>query len=338
MTTDEYIKKIAESLKLPMRTDFLNKNYLQEAVTIVNTIIKNSLYSNSQTISLNDVVFTDYTFGAKKIVSDRTECKDKKGNILIEVQYSSKRRFSQILFDIYYPKANDVSYYHYTKISALNHILKGQLKLKPLVSNENYDEFRTFYEDHNILGYFHNKDYDGTLMKDALMKEIYAFCMASKVNLKKENEDALWRSFADNGEGVRIEFEIQTEHPDFRKIFYPDKNLDKKDLVINRLQSVIKNLYERDLYIPGISKIGSFYLPGIYKIENEVRFVVKKHTDEYKFNYEDNNGYLILPFKNEYAEFKIKRIKIGEKCSTESKEKIKQLILSNGFPVEIIEE
>lgn len=336
--TDDYIKKIAESLTLSMRTEFLNRNYLQEAVTIVNTIITNSIYNNSQTINSSEIEFTDYTFGAKKIVSHRTESVDQSGNTSIEVQFSAKNKISQILFDIYYPKANEASYYHYTKISVLRHILKGQLRLKPLISNENYDEFRAFYEDHNILGYFHNRDYDGTLMKDALMKEIYVFCMASKIGLKKENEDALWRSFADNGQGVRIEFDIKTKHPDFRKVFYKDKNFDNRDLVINRLQSVVKNLYERELYIPGISKIGSFYLPGIYKIENEVRFVIKKHTDEYEFKYNDNDGYLILPFKNEYSEFNIKKIKFGESCSKESKDQIRQLIKNSDYREGIIEE
>jgi len=321
-----------------MRTEFLNRNYLQEVVAIVNTIITNPIYNNSQTINSTDVEFTDYTFGAKKIVTERAETTDTNGDTLVEVQFGSNYRISQILFDIYYPKANEDSYFHYTKISALRHIIKGQLKLKPLISNENYDEFRTFYEDHNILGYFHNKDYDGTLMKDALMKEIYAFCLALKTGLSKESEDSLWRSFADNGNGVRIEFEVKTQHPDFRKIFYKDKKLDTRDLVINRIQFITKNLYEREFYIPGISKIGAFYLPGMYKIENEVRFVLKKHTDEYDFKYADDRGYLILPFKNDYAEFKIKKIKFGENCNTETKQELRQLIKDNGYSEEIIEE
>jgi|AntRauMFilla1563_2_1112583.scaffolds.fasta_scaffold07809_2 hypothetical protein len=338
MTTDDYIKSIEESLKLPIRTEFLNRNYRQEAVTIVNTIITNSIYNNSQTINVSDVEFTDYTFGAKKIVTDRTETTDQNGDTLTEVQFGSNYKISQILFDIYYPKANEESYYHYTKISALRHILKGQLKLKPLISNENYGEFRTFYEDHNILGYLKHKDYDRTLMKDALIKEIYVFCMASKVDLKKKNEDSLWHSFADDGHGVRIEFEVKTQHPDFRKIFYKDKYFDKRDLVINRIQAITQNLYEREFYIAGISKIGSFYLPGEYKIENEVRFVLKKHTDEYDFKYNDDKGYLILPFKNAYAEFRIKKIKLGENCSNKIKTELRQLINNNGYSDEIVEE
>ena len=335
--TNENKNKIIELFKLSNRTDFLNQHYLQEAVTIVNTIITNSIYNNSQTICLDDVEFTDNMFGAKKN-TNRTESTDSNGKALIEFLLSSNNKISKILFDIYYPKAEEASYYHYTKISALKHILKGQLKLKPLISNENYDEFRTFYEDHNILGYFHNKDYDGTLMKDALMKDIYIFCMASKTGLEEENEDALWRSFADNGGGVRIEFEVKTKHPDFRKIFYKDKEFDKRDLVINRLQSITKNLYEREFYIPGISKIGSFYLPGTYKIENEVRFVVKRHTDEYEFVYSDDNGYLILPFKNDYAEFIIKNIKLGDNCDPFTKEELKKLIIDNNYSEKLIEE
>jgi hypothetical protein len=338
---DEFIERISKSLEksleLTKRTDFLNKNYLNEAVKIVNAIITNPIYNNNQTIGLGDIEFTDSTFGARMTVADRKETIEANGDTVIDIQFNHLKKLTQILFDIYYPKANEKSYYHYTKLSSLRKILKGELTLKPLISYANDDEFKHFYQDHDILGYFHNKDDNGAFMIDSLMKEIYVFCMASKLNLNEKNENALWRSCADRGGGVRIEFEVAASHPDFRKIFYKDKDYDKRDLVLNRLQSVVNNLYERKLHIPGISKIGAFYLPGDYKIENEVRFMVKKHTDEYGFHYSDDKGYLTIPLKNEYAEFKIKKIKIGERCSEQTISDIRLLILENGYSEEIIE-
>lgn len=333
---EDAIKKIKESIDLSRRTDFLNRAYLKESVSIVNQIITHPLFNNNQTINESDVEFTDYTYGARKIPS-RQETIEENGDRLIDLSFNSDRKLSQILFDIYYPKATEESYYHYTTLSAFRNIVTGKLRLKQLITNENYSEFRTFYEDHNILGYFHNRDYDGTIMKDALMKEIYTFCMASKEGLTQKNEDSLWSSFADNGRGIRLEFEINTEHPDFRRIFYKEKTFDKRDLVINRLQAFVKNLYERELYVPGISKIGAFYLPGLYKIENEVRFVIKKHTDEYDFEFDDERGYLILPFQSKYAEFKLKKVKIGDECSEEARNQIKQLIIENDYSEDIIE-
>lgn len=332
----DLINKIKKSFELSQRTDFLNANYLQESSDIINLIITHRQYQNAQTITTEDICFTDYTLGDRKI-PNRTETIDAAGERLVEVTFHATRKLSKILFDIYYPQVTQGHYYHYTKLSAFRHIVRGELKLKPLITNENYHEFRTFYEDHNILGYFHNKDYDGTVMKDALMKEIYTFCLASKQGLNEENERSLWSSFSDNGHGVRIDFGINTNHPDFRQIFYFEKRLNKKDLVINRLQSVVKNLYDRELYIPGLSKIGAFYLPGMCKVENEVRFVLKKHTDEYSFNLDDSQGYIKIPFKNPYSEFAIKKVKVGDKCSHEEKEEITNLLIENGYSKDIIE-
>jgi hypothetical protein len=256
---------------------------------------------------------------------------------LVELSFSYERKLAKILFDIYYPKVQESGYYHYTKISAFRHIIKGELKLKSLIHNDNYDEFKTFYTDHDLLGYFNTRDYEGTLMKDALMKEIFTFCLASKIGLDDKKENALWQSFGDNKHGIRIEFEITTSHPDFRKIFYKNNITNKADLVINRLRTIIREKYNRDIFIPGVSKIGAFYLPGDYSIENEVRFVVKKHTDEYEFYYNDFNGNLILPFDNKYARFVIKKIKIGEHATLEEREEILKLLLDNNYTEDVLE-
>lgn len=282
-----------------------NQKYLKEAVEKINKIITSPRYNNSQIIHPDDVEFREKTFGSKRTEA-RRETLEINGDISVDITYDyNPSRFSKLLFDIYYPRPSEKCFYHYTKVSALKHILKQRLRLKPLSANENDEEFKTFYNDHNFLGYFEHKDENDVLMKDSLMQKIYAFCMASKEGLKTENENALWRSFADNGHGIRIEFEVATNHPDFRKVFYKDDSFNKQDLVINKIRSFIKTDYNRELFIYSISKMGAFYLPGTYKIENEVRFVVKKHTDAYDFKYEEKDGYLILPFKSVYAEFKI---------------------------------
>lgn len=334
----DQIAKWKSNIESERRTNFLNNRHLDEAVQIVNAIIKNSLYSNKDSITLSDVKFTDNFLSDREDIERKEVTEEDKRTI--EITFSIKRTLSNILFNIYFPKPKDLIYYHYTKISALRNILRGELRLKSLVSNENYDEFKTFYIEHDILGYFENRDYEGTLMKDALMKETYAFCMASKVGLGQENEKSLWNSFADNGRGVRIEFEVKSDHSDFRTIFYRDQNfdVDVRDLVINRLNSVLKNLYKRQLFVSGISKIGAFYLPGQYKIENEVRFVVKKHTDEYQFDFDDSKGYITLPFKSNFGTFTIKAIKIGLECNTDQRAEIEEMIALSNLSSDIIVE
>lgn len=338
--TEETIQKFKKDLELQKETNKLNNHSLSDAVNLVNSIITRKIYNNSSTINNEDVVFTDNFFKDKSIPKRRTSKKlDEEGNSLtqINVKFYQTSKLSKILFDIYYPIPDEKLFYHYTKISALRHILKGNLKLNSLIKNENYEEFKTFYTDHNILGYFENLDDDGTDMNDSLMKEIYTFCMASKSNLNAENENRLWHSFGDNNNGVRIEFEIETNHCDFRKIYYKDINFNKKNLLINELNLAIANNYNRKLFISGISKIGMFYLPGSYKIENEVRFAIKNHTDDYKFTFSDDSDHIFLPFKSEYATFKINKIKIGENCTEEQIQEIKLLISENGYSEEIIE-
>jgi hypothetical protein len=334
--TEEQIRKLKDSFDLSNRTNFLNNNYINEARDIINSVITNPLYKNTRTISANDIEFTDYTLGDKKVLFNRRETAEEDYRT-IEVTFSSKKKLSNCLFDIYYPKVTDSCFYHFTKISALRQILKGEIKLNPLIVNENYDEFRTFYIDHDLLGYFKNKDYDGQLMKDSIMKETFSLSLASKTDLSAESENRLWSSFGDNGYGVRIEFEIETKHPDFRKIFYRDKNFNVSDLAIRRLIDLTRSLYKREFFISGVSKIGAFYLPGDYNIENEVRFVVKQHTDEYEFHYEiAEKGFLMLPFQNKYAEVKIKEIKIGDKCDNPQKEEIIKMVQDAGYLKEII--
>jgi hypothetical protein len=333
---EDMISKWKRIIASEQKANRLNRYHLVEAVQLVNEIITESKYGKKETLSVSDMTFTDNFFSDEQEVVDRKEITEDE-MVAIEVTSSSKRKLSNILFNIYYPPATDSTYYHYTKISALKNILQGQIKLNPLVSNNNYNEFEDFYRDHNILGYFQNNDPDGSLLRDTLMEETYAFCMASSSGLNEENEKSLWGSFADGGHGVRITFKLKSNHPDFRKIFYRDEKLDLSGLLINRLNKVLNDRYQCQLFISGVSKIGAFYLPGDYKIENEVRFVVKKHTDQYKFHYDDSKGYLMLPLENAYGSFYIKKIKIGHKCTEEQRDSIVGMLEQNNYPKEILE-
>lgn len=338
--TEETIQKLKKQFELRNETNRLNNEKLPEAVKIINSFINKENPNNTSKILVNDIEFTD-NFLRDKSYPKRRESKststDGKEITQINVKFFQTSKLSNILFDLYYPIPNEDSFYHYTKISSLSKILKGELKLNSLIVNENYEEFKTFYKEHNLLGSFDKFNSDGNDMSQTLMSEIYTFCMASKENLTSQNENSLWNSFGDNKSGVRIEFSVETNHCDFRKIFYRDRKEDIENLLINQLSTTIKNKFNRQLFISGVSKIGMFYLPGSYKIENEVRFAIKKHTDDYKFNFTDDDGFIILPFKSEFGIFKIKKIKIGENCTEKEIEKIKSLLLENGYYESVIE-
>jgi hypothetical protein len=317
MTPEEVLK----ALKPAAETDRLNRECLDDAAQTINDIISKAPYNSIDEVKPEDLEFTTYF-----LVNRHFTEQDAEGTFIV----NRHRRLSQIVADIYYPKVNDKAFFHYTKLSALRGILKGQLKLKPLIDNENYDEFKTFYKDHDLIGYSVNTDHTGKLMEQVIMEQSYVMCFASPNGLDEKSEDVLWRSFADNGAGVKIEFEISTDHIDFRKIFYKSSTYNKEDLLINRLNKITMAKYGRIFSVAGISKLGSFYLPGQYKIENEVRFLIKKYTDDYSFELDDSKGYVMLPLKSNYGEFKIKKVFPGRICPSDQ---LKEVFTSNGLDV-----
>lgn len=135
--------------------------------------------------------------------------------------------------------------------------------------------------------------------------------------------------------GVRIEFQIDSEHPDLRQIFY-HKNLDNSKLLLNRLSKETLEKFNRVFGIAGVSKIGAFYLPGDYDIENEVRFLFKKFTDEYCFPFDDSQRFIMLDFDSDFAKITITKIRAGKLCNIES---IRNILVENNYnPDELLEQ
>ena len=302
----------AEALKtnvgLFQETDRLNNN-LQEAVDLINESLKEA--GSTDSICKDDIKFTN-----ARLTNSYYFVDDEVDEDMHHMRMTSN--LSNAVFDAYYPKPEGELFIHYTNLSALKGILKDMLKIKSLITNYNDEEFKAFYTDHGIDGYALTKDDRDIALEEKLMRESYAMCFASPHGLTYKNEDALWRSFADNGGGIKIEFRIISNHPDFRKIFYKPKGMSNEDLLFNLISRKVKARYNRDFSVAGISKIGAFYLPGGYLIENEVRFLIKKHTDEYGFHLEERNGYIMLPFVSEYGTFTINKITPGYTCSMDS--------------------
>lgn len=302
-----------------LETALLNRNQINEALSFINDVFSEPDYNIADRVTLDDIQFT-YHFLTNKHYVEKSE----EETIVIK----KYRRLTQIIFDFYYPKPTGSKFYHYTKLSALNGILKNELKLKPLITNENFDEFKTFYKDHNLIGYSINTDESGKLMEQVLMEQCFAICFASPIGLTAEKEKTLWYSFADNGGGIRIEFDIKSNHPDFRKIFYHKTDFDKSKLLLNRLNKDTQERFDRIFTVAGLSKIGAFYLPGYYDIENEVRFLIKKFTDDYEFCFDDSKGFITLPFDSDFANISIKKIKVGKTCSLEN---VKRILAENDY-------
>jgi hypothetical protein len=308
------VEELVSDMKPYLETQGLNYK-IKEAADIINNILKSNGIMKS--VDFNDIEFDAYHLVNKHYTTEESLTSDyKEGEIGIYKSVTIHRRpeLSRIIFDAYYPEPQGTTFYHYTSLSALRGILKRELKMNSLMKHYGDDEFRSFYKDHDITGYEVNVDDNGILMQDVIMGQIYAMCFAMPEGLTDASDSALWRSFADNGQGVKIQFNIKTNHPDFRKIFYRRKNIDKNQLLFNMINSAIKSKFNRQFTISGISKMGAFYLPGDYGIENEARLLIKRHTDEYGFNVEEHPNHIMIPFESDYASISIDKIIPGKNC------------------------
>jgi hypothetical protein len=309
MISDEYMEMIKKEFEIQNETDILNNN-LTITIQEINKIFKD--YGINRTIHPTEVMFGKKHFGNRIIINWDIVTRDR--------VFVSINKLSEILFDYYYPKPQTVDFYHFTTLDSAIKILQSeQFRLYNLIKNYYFDEFRTFYEDHNLDGYRTSYTPDGDLYEDHLMKQTFSLSLANKKTLSSSQEDYMWQVFSDEYKGVKLEFEIVTAHIDFRDIYYKNPSDPNKDLLINALDKHFKDNYNRQFAFSKVSKIGGFYLPSTYDLENETRFLIKKHTDDYDFNFNivnesGNIAYIELPFTSNYGNFKIKSIHIGKDC------------------------
>ena len=97
----------------------------------------------------------------------------------------------------------------------------------------------------------------------------------SLTRLPSMNEAAMWDEFADHGRGVRLVFRVQPvlNRAELRPVRYWNPLL---QTLIQELQEASQRQLHRPLVLMGISRIGGFYLPMRYDIEEEIRLLIKR--------------------------------------------------------------
>ncbi|MFH7010553.1 hypothetical protein ACHRV5_01705 [Flavobacterium sp. FlaQc-52] len=319
---DEYFNNVKKQMKLFEETDKLNSNInITDASTTINNIFQS--FNIQDRISSNDIEFSNsFLWNKPYIVWD----KKLDSNIILR-----KLKLSEIIFDHYYPKPTETTFYHFTTYANFISIIKNQeLWLFNLAKRFQEGEFRLFYIDHGITGYQTNRDYNGEIMEKSLMKQTFYTSFAKSSTIRLEDEESLWNSFGEGGLGVRLEFEINPKYADFRNVFYKQDGVPKTDLLINKITSEVQSKYNRNFTLSGISKIGGFYLQGDFDTENETRLLIKESTDDYKFNFTKHNygeqgdiKFIKLKlFDNSFADFKIKSIQPGNYINDNRIEKL----------------
>lgn len=272
----------------------------KEITNTINTILS----SNNCKTKIRDI---DYCVGEKTV-----------GDFAIV-----ERRLSNTIFDFCFPKLNSGIYYHYTSYNKLKSILSNnEIRLYNLFKRFKSGEFRTFCIDHNLTGYVRQND-EG-IFKD-LMRELF---YVSLVDKECFDDKDLWEKFGNKEEGVLLEFKIETNSNDFRKIYYQN-NLSIP--LLKELQKSIKDKFDL-LFVPArISKMGGFYQRKEYAYQKECRLLFKKASDDYCFpfnsmNEKDNVQYIKIELGKKYNfDFLLKidllGIYIGRKMKTETVKK-----------------
>jgi hypothetical protein len=308
MNEQEYMDKILKSVKKmsdhrqrEILAEKDNQSRLSELVSDINTIFK------------KHGIMEEVNKGMVKFNADFI------GNILD----ISDKKLSNIIFDHYFPKPNKGTYYHYTSFRNAESIVKsGKLKLYNLNKRFTDGEFVTFYDEHGMEGH---KKGEVVLGIDTSGKGIMSDIFYISLTRSKSGElnNSLWKDFGEDGEGVRLEFLITTKTDDFREVYYSKNHDDKNIPLLKDLLGSIKAKYGKPFNFTYSSKIGAFYIKGKFRNENEFRFVIKRTSDDYGAYHLNPTmtdslnsiGFIEVPFSNDYAEFELKTIQLGYRCT-----------------------
>jgi len=246
------------------------------------------------------------------------------------------QKISNIIFNHYYPEPTNKTFYHFTSLDNFKSILSNkEIWLFSLTKRFDDEEFRLFYVDHQMQGYQEIEN-GNKKMEDSIMEDTF-YTSFSRAN-ELSDEESLWNSFGEKGLGIRIEFDVKPKICDFRNVYYETEN-DSKLLLQKINSSLKKELGGRVLLIPGLSKIGAFYIKGDFETETETRMIIKKVSDSYDFDFQEfpynkSVKYIKLKFDSRFASINILAVKIGEKII--DRQNIEKLIMEKSKEIKIL--
>lgn len=299
MNENEFLKSVQEKLKKmneydlnTSRANLKNRNEITELVKLVNDeLLRHNI--------LDTINSSHIRFSADFI-----------GNIIPPVK---DKKLSHLIFDTYFPVPELKSYYHFTSFIAAKNIISTQkLRLSNLRKRFQDGEYSQFYSDHGMESYQTGGNVLGIdCSEKSIMSEIYFLSFSSSgIDYSGQTK---WNDFGENGEGIRIEFEVTPKHNDFREVFYSLPRNQNCIPLLKDLFTGIKNKYDVPFNFTYSSKIGAFYIKGQFENENEYRFLIKRTSDDYNGYYLEpiitepieNIAYIEIPLISEFGDFKI---------------------------------
>ncbi len=179
-------------------------------------------------------------------------------------------RLSDSITNFLWPSVPSASVYHYTSKDAAERILTtGIFHLNNIANRYNDGEIVTFCKTHELSGYLENDENGDPKYKHLIMPNTF-YASFTDVNLTNDQEEYFWGNFA-ACDGVRLKIEITASNPNFRKLHY-EQIKGKPIQLLFELTKCIREKYNREFILKGISRLCSFYLSGKdYGIESEYR-------------------------------------------------------------------
>lgn len=188
----------------------------------------------------------------------------------------SDGKLSEALIEHHFPIiTGPEEFAHYTGFDTFKNIVdSAELRLACLLKRIDEAEFKTFSDDHNLSGHLQPLEGKPEPYYKLLMNDLF---YTSFTSVQPVEEDYMWNEFGENGAGVKLVFRIQPigRRAELRPVYYskdPKHNL----TVINQICTRILKDFKRHLILRGISRIGAFYLPFGFNVENESRLLVKR--------------------------------------------------------------
>jgi hypothetical protein len=216
----------------------------------------------------------------------------------------------QFFFGDFFPQNSGPEYHHFTPPESFRGIIaSGKIRLSAVLKRFSEEEFRPFYDDHEIDGYKKRLE-AGVPMEQRFVRDTFFWSLTSP-NLDAREEQNMWDCFAGQ-DGVRLVFSITDVHTELRRVYYPTGT---KNIPLLKQMMGVACRSDKFLVFNGLSKMGFFYLPRMFKPENETRLLIKRDRAKdlglpVRFH-PDGYDYLDLPFNNPLAKITLREVRLG---------------------------
>lgn len=181
-------------------------------------------------------------------------------------------KISGAIINAIWPSINSAKVFHYTSFAGGESILKsGVLRLTNIEKRYSESEIQAFCKTHQLTGYLHLQEDGEPTYRNLIMRNTF-YTSFTTTELCSEDEEYFWQNFA-GSDGFRLTLEVVADNCNFRKMYY--EKVDGEPIkLLSDVTTLIRERFNREFCLAGISRLCAFYLPGSkYGQEKEYRLL-----------------------------------------------------------------